>query len=596
MATAVFVTIAVQRLGPLRGTSSARPAGPAMVLAAATADDGVTTDPALSSDGALLAYASDRAGLDNLDIWVQQARGSTPLQLTHEAVDELEPAFSPDGSRLAFRSERDGGGIYVVPALGGQEPRLLVTGGRRPRFSPDGRLIAYWTGSNIGFAPNAGSYRTFVIPAGGGTAREIGGFTGARFPIWAPDGRSLLLLGSRDARPDTTTYDWWRVPLDGVSPLPVRAKDVLRRAGIDFERGDIRPDDWRGNRVLLSDSSYLWSVVLDARTHTASSVERLTFGTNRDVQATTTSSGVIAFSSVSFSNHVWALPIDAARGVVTGAPRRLTAGTGVNWRPSATSNGELAAYRSEIPRPSILVRNLKTQSVMDTGVAGSNFGPAIAPDGTYVAYEEGGGVHVIPTRGGSPRELCQPCQIGDWSADSRAIVVVKAGNNAGRLTWIGVGDGSTRDLIVSDDQTVNRPFPSPDGRLLTFRRTASGEQHAIMIAPLTTDQPAPPRAWIEIVSPEADARPCGWSPDGGLVYFVSGRDGMRCLYAQRVNRSSGAPVDQPFLVRHFHGARNVLGAGFANVLSTGPANALAGGVFIYDLSAFSANIWTMSPP
>jgi len=48
-----------------------------------------------------------------------------------------------------------------------------------------------------------------------------------------------------------------------------------------------------------------------------------------------------------------------------------------------------------------------------------------------------------------------------------------------------------------------------------------------------------------------------------------------------------------FLVRHFHGARNMLGAG---VLSTGPANALAGGSFIYDLSAFSSNIWTMSPP
>jgi len=183
-------------------------------------------------------------------------------------------------------------------------------------------------------------------------------------------------------------------------------------------------------------------------------------------------------------------------------------------RPSATNDGQVVAYRSAIPRPAVLIRNLKTQSVIDTGVAGSGFGPAISPDGTYVAYEEGGGVHVIPTRGGSSRELCQPCLIGDWSADSRAVVVVKAENNAGRLTWIGVSSDSTRDLIVSPDQTVNRPFPSPDGRLLAFRRSVSGgEGDAIMVAPLTLEQPAPQRTWIEIVAPETDTRPSGWSPD-----------------------------------------------------------------------------------
>jgi hypothetical protein len=62
----------------------------------------VTADPALSSDGAMLAYASDRSGMNNLDIWVQQTAGSQPLQLTRDLVDELEPSFSPDGSALSI--------------------------------------------------------------------------------------------------------------------------------------------------------------------------------------------------------------------------------------------------------------------------------------------------------------------------------------------------------------------------------------------------------------------------------------------------------------------------------------------------------------
>ena len=302
---------------------------------------------------------------------------------------------------------------------------------------------------------------------------------------------------------------------DGAESVPLRANELLRRAGIVFDRGNIGPDDWRGDRVLLSDGSYLWRVRLDSDATTASSVDRLTFGTNRDIQATTAASGLIAFASASVTNNVWALPIDPIRGVVTGAPRRLTAGAGFDARPSATRDGLLVAYRTEIPRPSILIRNLKTDRIIDVGVPGSGFGPAISPDGTSVAYEDGDGVQIVSTRGGAPRTLCQPCRIGDWSADSRAMVVVKGENNAGRLTRITLSDLSMQDLIVSTDQAVNRPFPSPDGRLLVFRRGVSGGD-AIMIATLGTEEPVPPRAWIELVAPETDARPSGWSPDGTL--------------------------------------------------------------------------------
>ncbi len=92
-------------------TRQGKPAGEHLKLTRLTADAGLTIDPALSPDGKLVAYASDRGGEGNLDIWVQQISDGKSRRLTRHEADDREPAFSPDGSSIVFRSERDGGGI-----------------------------------------------------------------------------------------------------------------------------------------------------------------------------------------------------------------------------------------------------------------------------------------------------------------------------------------------------------------------------------------------------------------------------------------------------------------------------------------------------
>jgi DNA-binding winged helix-turn-helix (wHTH) protein/Tol biopolymer transport system component len=130
-----------------------------------TEGTGLTTDPTVSADGKLLAYASDRGSGRNLNVWIQQlVPGGNAVQLTHGDVDESEPAFSPDGSKIVFRSEKDGGGLFVISAIGGEAIRL-TSSGRNPRFSPDGRLVAYWLDA---------SGTLYIIPAQGGEPRRVG--------------------------------------------------------------------------------------------------------------------------------------------------------------------------------------------------------------------------------------------------------------------------------------------------------------------------------------------------------------------------------------------------------------------------------------
>lgn len=134
------LAIAAAALARWAATDASPPREP--VLTRQTSHAGLSSNPVLSPDGTFVAYASDASGQGNLDIWVQQVAGGSPVPLTLHPADDSDPSFTPDATQIVFRSERDGGGIYVVPTLGGTA-RLVAQRGRRPRFSPDGHWIAY---------------------------------------------------------------------------------------------------------------------------------------------------------------------------------------------------------------------------------------------------------------------------------------------------------------------------------------------------------------------------------------------------------------------------------------------------------------------
>jgi serine/threonine protein kinase len=139
--------------------------GPAMVQPERiTFESGGAFNPAISPDGKLIAYSSERSG--NMDIYVRQLSGQQTVRRTEHPAPDWFPCFSPDGSKIAFWSERDGGGLYITEALGGAE-RRIAEGGRLPSFSPDGSMILYLVVSATRFA------KLFVVPAAGGIPRAF---------------------------------------------------------------------------------------------------------------------------------------------------------------------------------------------------------------------------------------------------------------------------------------------------------------------------------------------------------------------------------------------------------------------------------------
>ena len=101
---------------------------------------GNEAQPVWSPDTQFVAFVSVMSG--NRDIWIKPVGGGDLIPVTQHPAADYDPDWSPDGRTIVFHSDRPNGGLYTIPAFGG-EARRIVDFGWRPRWSPDGQRIFF---------------------------------------------------------------------------------------------------------------------------------------------------------------------------------------------------------------------------------------------------------------------------------------------------------------------------------------------------------------------------------------------------------------------------------------------------------------------
>ncbi|MDX1984262.1 MAG: hypothetical protein SFV51_28560 [Bryobacteraceae bacterium] len=565
-------------------------------LSRLTWDLGKALSPSLSREGKLVAYASDRAGKDNLDIWLQPVAGGTAIQLTSDAANETEPDLSADGSKLVFQSERDGGGIYVMSSLGGTA-RLLAKGGRRPRFSPDGASVAYYSGNPQLFNTSVISGKLFVVRLDTGSTRQIApDFSVAVNPIWTPDGAHVLFQGYPGKDFGTVKLDWWVTPVTGGPPIKTGVREALMKQHLCDDWAAWRPSTWLGRAVIFSAGcgtpSALWRLEMNERTWQPEgpAVQYTLPSGGAATDATASATGAIVFSSIDTNTDIWALPMEADKGIVTGDLTRLTKTAAAEEHPSISLDGRRLVFTSRRGgNPDIWLLDLETgqEQLLASGPVAQNYGE-ISPGGEAFTYHEVvpdaknpvGYNHIAwqqPIGGGQARKLCEDCSYmgpgpagGYLDHGDRGFVLVEAA-------------GARRPYLAHAEFELLGPMPDRSRRWVAFTAKTPADAQQVFLTRFGS-----PGAASEWISAGAGMMPV-WAPNGKYLYFASPRDGRLCLWAQQIDADSGQPRGDAFALAHFHGSspRLLPGAPVFRWMS------VARNKIVFPATESAANIWLL---
>ncbi|HZL56495.1 MAG TPA: hypothetical protein VFC21_05410, partial [Bryobacteraceae bacterium] len=582
-----------------------------------TTESGLTQDPALSPVDNRIVYASDRVSDGGLHLWIRHLGGGEPLPLTRHPADDSDPAFSPDGRSVAFHSERDGGGLYLIAtqdltATQGGEERRIADLGRGPQFSPDGRWIAYW----VGDIPS-GVARVYVVEAGGGTPRRIDGACGyaAGSPVWSSDGRYILFwCKSYSQGSPVRDSDWWVAPAEGGPEIKTYAAQSLQGQGLSPDNEVFTPSAWIGNQIVFAakraGKTNMWRVSLAPdRWRVNGRPEQLTFA-DLPVRKASLAKGPrgesrMAFAAISEGSDIWGLPVDANHRAVAGAIQRLTNDPGGVDRPSVSADGRTMAYTSyRSGSQSLWAKDLRSRVewLLSDNTAVVQ-GPHVSPDGSRVAYARLEGqkrsVYTASLEFNSqyapPLKICENCGwLWGWTPDSRSLIFDPKYDNWDGKYSIGLLDLTSSKLRVGAmDMEMIQPVISRDGAWIAFCVANRPGTRQVVISRFRDSAASGPRIapsvdWVAVTPGDAvDTSPV-WSPDGNLLYYVSPRDGGRCIWAQRLDAGTKRPLGPPWAVHHMH--RPSLGVKQLG-LEMRIGLSLAGDQLIFAQAERSGSIW-----
>jgi len=426
--------------------------------------EGAETGAAISHDGKLVAFLSDREG--QLDIWVSQVGSGEFVNLTKGRFRDMTGAtrdlgFSADGAYVWMRIAHRG--LQLLPTMGGAA-RPFLDRGVDVAWSPDGSRVAFHLGD--------GGDPIFVADRNGNNPKQI--FVDqpgmhCHFPAWSPDGRFIYFVRGNLA---VSGMDIWRVPSAGGAP-----------ERITHHNADAKFPALLDDRTLVyvspgEEGSGPWLYVTDVERRRP---RRVASGVEHYTSVAASGDGRRLVATVSNpSANLWSVPI-SERVAEEADARRVTLptvrATSPRYGPDyflylSTRGGADGIWKFKDGAATEIWKGSEG-AVRDS--------PAISPDGRLVtfAFRKQGrtALHVMTADGTNLRPVAESLDVqgsASWSPDGRSIVTGGSDGKGPGLFQVPVDGGAPVRLV---NKAAFNPVCSGDGSIILYSDAVLGRFH-----------------------------------------------------------------------------------------------------------------------
>jgi Tol biopolymer transport system component len=427
-------------------------------------------------------------------------------------------ALSPDGSRVAYTGSGGDGQrrLYLRPLSELTGHAMPGTdGATQPFFSPDGRWIGYYNGTQL-----------MKVPAGGGAPLPLAPLTLLQGGSWGADEQIVISTQGRLAV----------LPATGGEPRVVGQIDTA--AGELVQVWPLRLAD--GNTVLYT--SWPRTGVGSARIGVLS----LRDGTTRLLDLPGTQPLAVVDDRLIYAGApgvIMTVGFDARRQRVLGTPAPVVdgvyiGGLGVLKGAVSASGSLIYVARGTAAQPLVLAGPRSAAQILIPGERQLAY-PRFSPDGKHLAVTitdaRSSDVWILDLPSGPLRRLTSEGALNDrpeWTPDSRNVLFrsSRSGRGGPFALWMQTVDGSrpAEEFFGAADAGVYEGVISPDGAYLLFQRDSTGTGGRTLVRRLRGDT----SSRIVASALQGQQTAARFSPDGRWVAYQSDELGSPQVYAK----------------------------------------------------------------